>query len=147
MKSAKTFFSEIEQQKIIQSIQDAEKETTAEIRVHIENICFGNPLKRAEKIFLQQNMHVTKERNGVLFYMAVWNRKLAIIGDKGIYEKVPPKEWDTLVRQLITSFKNNENKCETLCQCIKTIGQWLTTYFPITHHDNPNELSDEISFS
>lgn len=145
--TAKKFFSEKEKQIILQSIQKAEQKTTAEIRVHIENFCLGNPIKRAKKVFVQQQMHHTKFRNGVLFYFAVWNRKLAIIGDQGIYEKTPRDLWDNMVRQLIESLRKNENKAETLCQCIEQIGHWLETYFPATENNNPNELSDEISFS
>ncbi|GIV29269.1 MAG: hypothetical protein KatS3mg028_0335 [Bacteroidia bacterium] len=108
MTPAKKFFSEEERQQIINSIKKAERETTAEIRVHVENFCFGNPVSRAKKIFVQQNMQQTKLQNGVLFYIAVWNRKLAIIGDKGIYEKTPQEWWDRLVLQLINSFKKKQ---------------------------------------
>ncbi|MCX7729106.1 MAG: TPM domain-containing protein [Bacteroidia bacterium] len=144
---AKKFFSAKEKEKIIHCIQKAESQTTAEIRIHIDNICFGNPIERAKKIFMKNNMHVTQHRNGVLFYFAVWSRKLAIIGDEGIYQKVPQEEWDNLVNQLIKSLKNNKDKAETLCGCIEKIGEWLKSYFPVSNHlENPNELSDEISF-
>lgn len=147
MRTAKIFFTEKEQGKIILSIKNAESKTTAEIRVHIDNFCFGNPLNKAKKIVHQLKMHQTQQQNGVLFYIAVWNKKLAIIGDKGIYEKTPKELWDQLVQQLIESFRKNENKAEVLCQCIETIGEWLKKYFPASDQDNLNELSDEITFS
>lgn len=147
MKIAKNFFTQIEKEEIIRSIQEAEKETTAEIRIHLENICWTNPVKRAKKIFIKTGMHHTKYRNGVLFYFAVISKKLAIIGDKGIYEKVPEDVWDKMVKELIDAFRKNENKAETLCKCIKNIGDFLKVYFPVTNNENPNELSDEISFS
>jgi uncharacterized membrane protein len=145
MKFARNFFTKKEQKKIVDTIVLAEKSTTAEIRVHLENFCFINPVKRAEKVFIQQKMHQTKERNGVLFYIAVISRKLAIIGDKGIYEKVEQKVWDEMVNDLITSLREDKHKAETLCQCILKIGELLARYFP-ANADNPDELSNEISY-
>lgn len=147
MKTAKNFFSEKEKQKIISCIQNAESQTTAEICVHIDNFCFGNPLKKAMKIFLKNNMHRTQYRNAVLFYISAISKKLAIVADKGIYEKVPENVWNEMVEQLITSFKNNTDKAETLCKCIEKTGAFLKQYFPAINNQNPNELSDEISFS
>ncbi len=145
MLSAKNLFTVQERQKIIQSICEAEKRTSAEIRVHIDNFCWINPVKKAQGIFLKQQMHHTQHRNGVLFYISVWHRKLAIIGDKGIYEKVNKQFWDELVHHLISSLKENKHKAETLCECISKVGQALSTYFPASN-ENPNELSDEISY-
>lgn len=145
MITAQNFFSKEEVHKIISAIQTAEASTSAEIRVHIENFCFFNPLKRAEKIFIQNKMHHTQDRNAVLFYFAVISRKLAIIGDKGIYEKVERKVWEEMVHQLINALKNNTQKAETLCECVEKIGRFLALYFP-AKENNPNELSDEISY-
>ncbi|GIV27972.1 MAG: hypothetical protein KatS3mg027_1786 [Bacteroidia bacterium] len=145
MRFAKNFFTKEEQQKIIQCIQEAEKNTSAEIRVHLENFCFINPIKRAEKVFIKNKMHLTQHRNAVLFYFAVISRKMAIIGDKGIYEKVDRKFWDDLVNQLIQSLKNNSHTADVLCNCIIKVGEVLAQYFPPTE-ENPNELSNEISF-
>ncbi len=145
MTFAKDFFNASEQQKIIQTIQQAEKNTSAEIRVHLENFCFTNPIKRSEKVFLKNKMHLTQHRNAVLFYFATVSRKVAIIGDKGIYEKVDKKFWDDLVHQLIQALKNNSHTADTLCESILKVGEVLAQYFPPTP-ENPDELSNEISF-
>jgi len=145
MRLAKNFFTKEEEAQIIQAIQNAEEKTSAEIRVHIENFCFTNPLKRAEKVFIKNQMHLTKNRNGVLFYFAVISRKLAIIGDVGIYQKVPSELWNQLTQKLINALKQNHHKAETLCECILIIGNELARYFPPSA-DNPNELSNEISY-
>ena len=51
-------------------------------------------LDRAAWVFKKLGMHKTAERNGVLFYLAVDDRKFAIIGDAGINAKVPAGFWD-----------------------------------------------------
>lgn len=142
---AQRFFSKEEQNKIVEAIQQAEKDTSAEIRVHIENFCFTDPVRRAQKIFIKHGMHRTENRNAVLFYFAILNKKLAIIGDQGIHEKVGSAFWEGLVKELIEALKANINKAEVLCACIMKVGHVLSTYFPPSS-TNPNELSNNISF-
>ena len=108
MPSAKNFFSKEEQQLIIDAIQTAEKNTSGEIRVHLENFCFGNEVKRGQKVFTKLKMHATKERNGVLIYIAVSSRKIAIIGDEGIHQKLGNEYWENLVKNLISQFQKNK---------------------------------------
>jgi len=145
MRLAKNFFTKEEEAQIVQAIQNAEEKTSAEIRVHIENFCFTNPINCAKKVFIKNQMHLTENRNGVLFYFAVISKKLAIIGDIGIYQKVSPELWNHLTQKLISALKHNNHKAETLCECILIIGSELAKYFPPSI-DNPNELSNEISY-
>jgi len=144
MPSAKTFFTQEEQQLIVDAIQSAEKNTSGEIRVHIENFCFGNEVKRAQKVFARLNMHLTKERNGVLIYIAVKHKKIAIIGDEGIHQKLGDEYWDKLVQNLILSFKVNK-KGKGLSESIIECGAQLGKFFPRQANDT-NELSNSISY-
>ena len=89
-------------------------------------------------------MHETAERNGVLFYLAVKDRKFAIIGDEGINQKVPLDFWDHIKSDMSRSFKEGLFT-EGLCNAIKEAGKQLKAHFPYSH-DDKNELSDEISF-
>ena len=91
---ASSFFTKEEQDQILAAIKEAEKETSGEIRIHIETTCPGDVLDRAAWIFKKLGMDKTAERNGVLFYLAVKDRKFAIIGDAGINAKVPEGFWD-----------------------------------------------------
>ena len=86
-KSARNFFTEEEKENIKLSIKNAELDTSGEIRVHVENKCKGEVLDRAAYVFDKLKMNKTELRNGVLFYLAIKNRKFAIIGDSGINEK------------------------------------------------------------
>lgn len=141
---AKHFFSEEEQQKIISAIQNAEQQTSGEIRVHVEPTCKGEPYHRAKEVFEKLGMHATELKNGVLFYIAYKDKKFAVLGDKGIHEKVTQHFWDEVKELMKTEFKNG-NYCEGLCLGIKKAGEKLQANFP--HQiDDTNELSNEISF-
>ncbi len=82
------FFDERQQADITTAIQEAELNTSGEIRVHIENELTGDALDRAAYIFKKLGIQNTKERNGILFYLAFGSKKYAILGDAGINEKV-----------------------------------------------------------
>ena len=94
--SAQDFFTRQQQDAIRQAVMDAEMETSGEIRIHIENKCEGDVLDRASFLFLKLKMNKTELRNGVLIYLAVQQRKFAIIGDKGINKVVPENFWDSI---------------------------------------------------
>lgn len=144
MSSAKNFFSEEEKTLIIDAIQKAEKSTSGEIRIHLENFCFGNEVKRAQRVFTNLKMHQTKERNGVLIYLAIKSKKVAVIGDEGIHQKLGDKYWQDLVQQLIAKLKANK-KAEGLAESILECGRQLSTFFPHQANDS-NELSNSISY-
>ena len=70
------------------AIQEAEKNTSGEIRVHIEAHTDEDHYEHALKVFAELKMHKTELRNGVLFYVAVNDHKFVILGDQGINDKV-----------------------------------------------------------
>jgi uncharacterized membrane protein len=88
-------------------------------------------------------MHKTELRNGVLFYLAVTDKKFAILGDKGINEKVPENFWDNIKELMLDHFKKQQFT-EGLCKGIEMAGEKLKTHFPLQSNDK-NELTNEIS--
>ena len=138
-------FSKPEQDRIIEAIKAAEMDTSGEIRVHVEHHCpHSDVLTRAQEVFAHLNMHRTELQNGVLFYVAVSDRKFAVLGDKGINERVPVGFWDN-VRDVLRQHFVKEQFSEGLGQGITLAGQQLKTFFPHQKND-ANELSDDISF-
>jgi uncharacterized membrane protein len=141
---ASSFFSKEQQAQILASVKEAELETSGEIRVHIETSLKGDVLDRAAWLFKKLGMDKTAEHNGVLFYLAVGDRKFAIIGDSGIDAKVPAGFWDEISELLKKNFKEGKFT-EGLSEGILMAGNQLKTHFP--HRlDDVNELPDEISF-
>lgn len=141
---AKDQFTDIEIASLKQAIKTAEKDTSGEIRLHIENHCREEVLDRAAYLFEELEMHRTDLRNGVLFYLAIKDHKFAILGDAGINQKVPKGFWDEVRNHMQEKFKAGEY-VEALAEGIKMSGKKLEEYFPLQKGDE-NELSDEISF-
>jgi uncharacterized membrane protein len=141
---ASSFFTKEQQARILAAVKEAELATSGEIRVHIETSVKGDVLDRAAWIFGKLGMHKTAERNGVLFYLAVSDRKFAIIGDGGINAKVPAGFWDEISLHLQKNFKENRFT-EGLSEGIIMAGLQLKKHFP-HQADDVNELPDEISF-
>jgi uncharacterized membrane protein len=138
-------FSETEQKSVIEAIRTAELATSGEIRVHIEQNCSENDvLERAKQVFAELGMHRTELKNGVLFYLAVKDRKFAVLGDQGIDERVPADFWNR-IRDLMRGHFANREFAEGLRKGIEQAGQQLKMYFPYQDNDT-NELSDDISF-
>ncbi len=141
---AKDFFSKEEKLEIKKAILNAELDTSGEIRVHIENNCKGEVLDRASYLFSKLNMNKTDLKNGVLFYLAIVNKKFAIIGDAGINKKVPEDFWKEIEKSMTEKFKTGDFTGGLIVGIAKA-GERLKKHFP--HHiDDINELSDEISF-
>lgn len=141
---ASSFFSKEQQIRILAAVSEAEKATSGEIRVHVETYCPEDVLDRAAWIFKKLKMDQTAERNGVLFYLAVEDKKFAIIGDAGINSKIPEGFWNEIKMLLQKNFAESRF-AEGLSEGILLAGQQLKMHFPYKE-DDKNELLDEISF-
>lgn len=142
--ATRTFFSTKQQEIIVAAIREAERNTSGEIRVHLDEKCPNDPKSRAIEVFNEQKMYQTELRNGVLFYVATTDRKFAIIGDKGIDALVPANFWEEVRDAVLVHFRANQF-AEGLVAGIHMAGQKLKTYFPV-QHDDTDELTNDISF-
>ncbi len=139
----KDFLSDSEKKVIVQAIEQAENNTSGEIRVHIESLTEKPTLERAKEVFLSLNMDQTQLQNGILFYVSVRNKQFAILGDSGIDKVVPPDFWVETKQIVLDAFSNN-NIPQGLVEGILLVGKQLKQYFPY-QEDDQNELSNEIS--
>jgi len=137
-------FSKEQQKQIVDAIKEAENNTSGEIRVHIEDNCKIDVLDRAADVFAMLKMHKTELRNGVLIYLSIHDRKLAILGDAGINAKVPENFWESTKQVMLDNFK--EGYLTTgLTKGILMAGEKLKEHFP-HQRDDVNEMDDSISF-
>ena len=137
-------FTESERLRILDAIKEAEKNTSGEIRLFIEDECGKNVLDRAAFIFHELGMDNTKDRNGVLFYLATTSRQFAILGDKGIHTKVEKDFWHAIKHEMQNYFTEG-NFEKGLRIGIQMSGEALKKYFPYSKSDK-NELTDDIVF-
>jgi uncharacterized membrane protein len=143
MSKIEAFLTTEQEQTIVQAIKIAEKNTSGEIRVHIEKKTNKPPLERALEVFYSLEMDKTEQRNGVLIYFAVESKQFAILGDEGINSKVPENFWD-LEKELMLSHFKKEEYSKGIELSILKVGEKLKEFFPY-QDDDSNELSDEIS--
>lgn len=143
MPKDKNFLTQAEEDAVVAAIQQAEKNTSGEIRVHIENHSEKPPLERAQEVFFQLGMDKTTVRNGVLFYIGVADHTFAIIGDEGIDKVVEGDFWDCTKDTIIAHFKE-KRFADGLVEGVLRAGERLKQYFPY-NNDDENELPDTIS--
>lgn len=144
MPSAEDFLNEAERRRVAEAIGAAEQRTTGEVRVHIEEHIEEDVLDHAAYIFQELGMHRTRERNAVLIYVCVADRMVAVVGDKGINERVPEGFWDSTVAVLKLHFAAGRH-ADGLCEAVHMVADRLAAFFPGASADT-NELSNEVSF-
>lgn len=130
---------------LVEAIQTAENCSTGEIRVHIDSNTEDNNAEMAFEVFKTLCKDKTAEKNAVLFHVNFEKKYLTIIGDEGIHKKVHQRFWDVMHDYITTEFAKGKYY-EALKSAILQTGIELKKHFPITG-ENPNELSDEITFS
>ncbi|WP_372945948.1 TPM domain-containing protein [Muriicola sp.] len=137
------FLTQEEEQEIVDAIRQAEKNTSGEIRVHIEHHTDADHYERAQEVFHELEMDKTRDANGVLIYIAVLDRTFVIYGDRGINEVVPKTFWNDTKEVIQTYFKQGQFK-QGIVEGILKAGEELKGHFPIKS-DDTNELSNEVS--
>jgi len=140
---AESFLTPAGREKVQAAIGRAEKRSSGEIRVHLDDIIADNPLDHAAYVFTELSMDRTQDRNGVLFYVSVVDRKLAVIGDSGINARVGEDYWTDVLEVVQTHFAAGDH-AQGLIAGIDMTGEKLAEHFPHQFADT-NELSDEIS--
>ena len=130
--------------RLIKAIKSAELQTSGEIRVHLDKTCKGDALDECKKRFAQLNMHQTKDRNGILFYLAIKSRSFAVWGDEGIHQKVSDEVWKSITDCAIGYFKQND-LMTGIEKSVELCGEKLKLHFPL-EADDKNELSNNISY-
>lgn len=130
--------------RLIKAIQSAEAKTSGEIRVHIEKTCKGDAIEECKKHFARLNMHQTKDRNGILFFLAIESKSFAVWGDEGIHQKVSDEFWKSISDCAISYFKQKDY-VTGIEKAVELCGEKLKLHFPI-EADDKNELSNTISY-
>src|SRR5687767_3447825 len=142
----KEFFTPEQRDSIVAAIREAEQQTSGEIRLYVESRCrFVDPVDRAAEIFTGLQMHATKERNGVLIYVALDDHQMAILGDEGIHQKVGSDFWEKEVSKMIYHFSHHDY-ANGLIDIVTDIGDALKKNFPYSRDSDKNELPDDLVF-
>ena len=138
--SKKKYFTPTEERTIIAAIKEAELASSGEVRLFVESHCTTDIEKRTVEIFKQLKMNTTRERNAVLIYLAIKDKRFAIFGDEGIHQKMGFQFWTNEAATMKTYFSESRI-VQGLCAVIVDIGQALKVHFPYSS-DDKNELPD-----
>jgi uncharacterized membrane protein len=142
----KPLLDEEENRLIVKAIRQAEKRTSGEVRVYVESRCrFMDAIDRAAELFFSLQMEKTDDRNAVLVYIALKDHQLAVFADEGIYKKTGADYWNTVVKEMLSTF-NKQDYAKGIAECVIQIGEALTTHFPYDNDTDKNELPDQIVF-
>lgn len=146
LKKALDFLKKEDKKSISEAIAKAESGTSGEIRVHITgekdiNDC----MNEAKKWFYRLKMFKTKDKNGILLFIAPNARKFAIYGDDGINRVIGDDFWQNVKKNIENSFRE-EKYVEGIIKAVYSVGEVLKKFFPIKP-DDKNELSNDITIS
>ncbi|MCS6916285.1 MAG: TPM domain-containing protein [Chitinophagales bacterium] len=131
-----------EQQFLAQAIADVEKQTTGEIKIFLEPECPTDPYVQAQKKFFELNLHQTRQRTGVLIYVAYQSHHFAVLADTGLHHQLPDGFWNNLRDELTEQFRNKP-LAEALHHAVTRCGAALMRYAPAAP-SNPDELSNRV---
>jgi uncharacterized membrane protein len=138
------FFSTQESDILVGKIARIEQNTIGELRIHVEDLCELDPYLRAIEVFNSLEMYKTISKSGILIYLASEDKKIAIIGDKGIHDNVGTDYWNKIVGEVKDLFAK-KSIFDGICYGVEEVGKILIEYFP--ENNKPvNELSNEISY-
>lgn len=97
---------------------------------------------RADRAFFEKGLYKTKKNTGVLFFLSLLERKVWVLADKGIYEKMDQETLNRFANEVSRGIREGR-ACEALSQAIEEIGALLSRHFPITP-DDTDELPDDV---
>ena len=98
--------------------------------------------QRAVEAFFTHQLHTTRDRTGILIMVSWLERRIEVLADSGINEKVEQKVWDEIVEHFGKKLGANE-LVEGFCEAITSCGRILAVHFPIKD-DDTNELSNGL---
>ncbi|TQV73279.1 TPM domain-containing protein [Denitrobaculum tricleocarpae] len=98
--------------------------------------------RTAREVFLEQGLHHTEGRCGLLLFVSVGERYVEILADKGISDKIKQTQWDAIVADFVKAVKAGRH-AEGFEQAVEACGALLAEHFPIQPGDK-NELPDHL---
>lgn len=145
------YFSENDLRRISDAIEEAEKNTSGEIRVKImmhfdDDLMMHRDSERAHyqavREFEKEGLVNTRDKTGILLLIVMAERKFQILADEGINQKVKQGYWNIVAWNLVAHFKKGQYVFG-ICSVVKMIGFQLANFFPI-QSDDIDELPNEV---
>ena len=137
------FFEEQFSIRVEKAIEEAELLTSAEFKLHIEEMCKEDLLDRAAFVFSELELHKTEKRNAVLLYVSINDRRVSILADAGAKAHLSEQFLSETLSTLINDFRMNQY-AQGIGNCFLSIASALKSHFPYQENDI-NEISNTVS--
>lgn len=145
MATSESFFSKIDEPRVVEAIRAAELRTRGEIRIHVTEADVEDVVKKAAETFERLGMTATSERNGVLIFVAPASRKFAVLGDSGLTSLVGTNALDEIASTMSAAFREGRFT-DGLVATVARAGDLLAAHFPPKSGSaDQDELSNAIS--
>lgn len=92
--------------------------------------------------FYSSGLHKTREANGIVIYLSCLERRVVVLGDKGIHERMGDAHWGEVRNRIIDGIKQGKAR-EGICAGIESCGKALAGHFP-RRSDDVDELPNEV---
>lgn len=92
--------------------------------------------------FYREKLYRTRDQNGILIFISVLERRVYILGDRGIDAKINDNGWQDIVSGLTAGIRRGKQG-EALLAAVNQVGEILKQHFPIQEGDR-NELHNLI---
>lgn len=141
----KGFLESLDHPGIVAAIRDAESRSRGEIRVHVSHIDVEDARGAAAAAFEKLGMAATRERNGVLLFVAPRNQRFAIVGDSGIHDKCGDAAWEEIASAAAADFRSGDFT-RAIVGAVGRVGGVLERHFPrVAGRTDHDELPDDVS--
>lgn len=137
------FLNQLNHDEIVAAIRAAEQKTSGEIRVFVSHKKPKDAVAAARKVFVKLGMTRTRERNGVLIFVAPRARQLAVLGDEGVHKRCGEEFWRGMAEEMSGHFKSSKFT-QGIVHAVQKAGALLAEHFPHRPGDR-NELPDRVA--
>lgn len=90
--------------------------------------------ERAIRTFYERGLYRTKKHTGILFFLSLLERKVWVLADKGILDKIKQPTLNDFARMVSKGIQEGRSS-EALCEAITAMGELLWEHYPITDAD------------
>lgn len=143
MKTAQ-FLHQLDHDRIVAAIGEAESRSRGEVRVHVTNQKPADVQKAAAAQFERLGMTATALRNGVLIYVAPVVQQFAVIGDLAIHERGGPGFWAAIAQAMEEDFRAGRFT-DGIVKGVARAGDALAAHFPRTDKPDTDELANTVT--
>lgn len=144
---ATEMFSELEEQRIVRAIANAERDNRGEVQVRVERRCPGNPLVRAKALYNLAGLAGTQDDTGVLLYIASQSRVSAVYAGAGVHARANATFWQGVSDRVAAGYRSGK-PVDGICEALGHIGDLLRQLLPgedTAGNERPDTLHTEAT--